>query len=221
MVERLLQIIAPHYCYGCAKVGSILCANCKYDIADESNDVCIVCLVPTSVGVCISCRKSYSRAWFVGERHDVLRQVIDGFKFERVKSASRELADLLDSRLPSLPPQCVLVPVPTVTSHIRQRGYDHTLLIARHLGKARGLLVKQLLSRHHSEVQRGKSKQERFAHMSTAFGCKDTLDSAKVYIVIDDVVTTGATLRYAAEALVRAGAGDVWVAAVARQPLDK
>jgi predicted amidophosphoribosyltransferase len=47
------------------------------------------------------------------------------------------------------------------------------------------------------------------------------LDEAPVYLLIDDVVTTNATLRYAADALMTAGAKTVWVGVAARQPLDK
>ena len=147
--------------------------------------------------------------------------VIDGLKFDHVKAAADTLAELLDNRLPILPPDTVIVPVPTVASHIRQRGYDHTLLIAKSFAKRRSLPLKQSLVRSNRSVQRGKSKKERLEQARTAFSCPAKLDDTPAYLLIDDVVTTNATLRYAAEVLMAAGAKTVWVGVAARQPLDK
>lgn len=54
-----------------------------------------------------------------------------------------------------------------------------------------------------------------------AFTCKASLDTDVPYLLIDDIVTTNSTLRYAAQALKGGGASQVWVAVVAHQPLDK
>ena len=221
MVDSLLQFIAPHYCYGCAKPGTLLCSDCKYDITDEANDACIVCTLPTSVGICPRCHTSYDRAWLVGERDGALRQLIDELKFRRVRAASQSLSDLLAARLPVLPTNCVIVPVPTIGSHIRVRGYDQVQLIAKGVGKRRKLPVQSLVIRRHSAVQLGASKRLRLKQMSTAFACVSPVDPDMTYLLIDDVVTTNATLRYCAQALRDGGATQVWVAALARQPLDK
>ncbi len=221
MLNKLLQIVAPHHCYECTKIGYVLCVNCKYDIIDEAQNACIVCDAPALDGICDACRTTYSKAWCVGDRRGPLMAVIDGLKFDHVKAAADTLAELLDNRLPILPPDTVIVPVPTVASHIRQRGYDHTLLIAKSFAKRRSLPLKQSLVRSNRSVQRGKSKKERLEQARTAFSCPAKLDDTPAYLLIDDVVTTNATLRYAAEVLMAAGAKTVWVGVAARQPLDK
>lgn len=220
MIDKLLQIVAPHHCYSCAKLGQPLCQDCKYDIADEANDVCVVCATPSLDGICAGCTTTYDRAWYVGDRSGVLKDLIDGYKFERVKSTAYPLGDLLDMRLPVLPRNSIIVPVPTIAPHVRARGYDHALLIARRLGALRNLPVTSLLRRRDSFVQRGKSKRERFDQMRQTFECMKPLSADVVYIIVDDVVTTNATLRYCAHALREAGAAVVWAAVVARQPLD-
>lgn len=221
MIDKLLQIVAPHHCYGCSKTGPVLCSNCKYDIVDEATSACIVCTLPARDGICRSCRSTYEKAWCVGERSGPLLATIDGLKFSHVMSAANALAELLDMRLPVLPSDTVLVPIPTIPSHIRQRGYDQTLLIARALAKRRHLPVRQLVQRRHHEVQRGRTKKERLEQARIAFTCGAPLAADIPYLLIDDVVTTSATLRYAAEALRLAGATTVWAGVVARQPLDK
>ena len=220
MIDRLLSIVAPHHCCGCGKSGSLLCADCKYNIIYETKNVCFVCQRPCgAVGLCNTCDAPYSRAWCVGERKDALQRLIGLYKFERTKSAYLVLADLLVSTLPDLPEDIVVVPVPTVTGHIRQRGYDHTLLFAECLAKAKHLKLSMALIRATDTTQRHASASRRQSQAEQAFVANRTLDKNTTYLLIDDVVTTGATLRYAAEALKNAGAGDVWVAAVARQTL--
>ena len=96
---------------------------------------------------------SYSRAWCVGERKDALQRLIGLYKFERVRSAYLVLGDLLVAVLPDLPDDVVVVPVPTVPSHIRQRVYDHTLLLARRLARSKHLKLSKVLIRATDTMQ--------------------------------------------------------------------
>lgn len=221
MIDRLLQIIAPHYCYGCGILPSPLCPNCKYDIEDEPFSGCVMCAAPTAVGICHTCSSAFSRAWCVSERSGPMKRLINAYKFERVRSAYAPLADSLDASLPELPRQTVLVPVPTIAAHIRIRGYDQVDLICHRLATRRSLPVERVLTRASISQQRGHSRKERFDQARAAFRCDRVLDSTRTYMLIDDVITTGATITYAAQALRNAGAKDVWIAVLARQPLDK
>lgn len=171
--------------------------------------------------ICRDCHSFYDRAWYVGEREGALRTLIDAFKFERVADAAESLASLLDQRLPVLPIVTVFVPVPTIATHIRQRGYDHTMRIATELGLKRSIQVASVLEHSGSRTQRGKTKRERMAQAEQSYKCNQVLNADSIYILTDDVVTTNATLRACAAELRQAGAETVWVAVVARQPLDK
>ena len=153
----------------------------------------------------------------MGERVEVLQQLIDAYKFERAKACHRPLADLLASCLPDLPTETIVVPIPTISSHIRQRGYDHTLLIARRVAKMKGLTLDPVLLRRTATKQRGATRKERIAQAKEAFALKSTALPGRPYLLIDDVVTTGSTVKYAAQLLKDAGAGEVWVGVIARQ----
>ena len=222
MIDRLLSTIAPHHCFGCGNVGTILCEGCKYDIVTEPFLTCVSCgkLASLSSGLCFDCQMPYERAWCVADRRDHLEQLIDAYKFKNTKAAYEPLADLLHSRLPDLPPYTVVIPIPTVNSHIRQRGYDHMLLIARQLGRLRRLPVDTSLTRATNTTQRGAGARERSAQAKFAFTCDRKLDPQALYLLVDDVITSGATVKYAAQTLRDAGATRVWVASVSRQPLD-
>lgn len=220
MIDSILSIIAPHQCCGCGQVGTILCGNCKYDIELDKEHLCVSCQRPCGItGVCRACRMPYERAWYVGTRQGTLQRLIGLYKFERVKAAYRQLGDILLSTLPDLPPETVVVPVPTASSHIRERGYDHMLLIAKYVAKKRGLSLSRDLRRATQTKQRQSTAKQREAQARSAFYSTRLLDDVP-YLLIDDIMTTGSTVKYAAKELKKAGAGQVWLAVIARQTLD-
>lgn len=221
MLDTLLSPFAPHLCFGCGKIGPILCDSCKHDNADEPYIGCIMCgTKDNDDGICDKCRRFADRGWCVGLRSGVLRKLVDDYKFERMRSASRTLASLLDDKIEQLPPTTIVVSVPTIPSHIRQRGYDHAALLAKAFARQRKLIYRPYLRRKTTTSQRGAARVQRVAQAKEAFTATASLSPNHPYLLIDDVVTTGATLSYAAEALRKAGAKEVWVAAIARQPLD-
>ncbi|MES2630739.1 MAG: phosphoribosyltransferase family protein [Patescibacteria group bacterium] len=158
----------------------------------------------------------------MSERVTVLRRVVDAYKFEYVKAAAHSLVDLLDESLPILPKNMVIVPVPTAASHIRQRGYDHLDILARLLSLRRGLPVARLLERSSTKTQHELNKVERQIEASSAFHVAGgvSIDANTPLLILDDIITTGSTVRAAAEVLSQAGAKNIFVAALAYQPLD-
>lgn len=220
MIDDLLSIIAPHRCCGCDIIGTILCDNCNYDIISELKTICVVCGRPTSHNyLCTDCKVPYNRAWLVGERSGVLQRLIGLYKFERVKSAYRPLGDLLIGVLPDLPANTIIVPLPTVPSHIRERGYDHMYLIAKHVARAKKLRFRPVLARKTSTKQRQATAKQRIIQAKQAFVVDRKIEKNAPYLLIDDIITTGASIKFAAKALKDAGVKDVWVAVIARQQL--
>ncbi len=220
MLEQFVRLLAPHYCCSCDKIGSILCDYCKYDITSDPFQSCLVCNTACAGGEALCGRHvlPYSRAWCVGERSETLKQLMNAHKFERARAGHEIMAELLDHVLPQLPSDTTIVPVPTIAKHIRQRGYDHTTLLAKQLACHRSLPYSHILERATSTSQLGKGRKERRLQASQAFQSATTTGRI---LLIDDIFTTGSTLEYAAKALKEAGASEVWTAVIARQPLEK
>ena len=222
MPGYLVNLLAPHYCCSCGEIGAVLCDRCNYDITCEPYEACILChnIAKPTENLCNSCSAAFSHAWVVGSRTDVLKKAIDDYKFERVRAAYKVFAGLFDETLPNLPPDIVVVPIPTIAKHVRMRGYDHMRLVAREFARVRKLTYSPCLYRATSTMQRGASRAVRREQAEVAFAARDVHSSAR-YLIVDDVSTTGATLEYATRVLLRAGAREVWVAVVATQPLEK
>jgi ComF family protein len=222
MVEAVLLKVAPHPCFGCGKIGTTLCPNCKYNITHEPFLGCVVCGNVSPEGICVEHDAPICKAWVVSERVTVLKRVIDAYKFEYVKAAAHTLIDLLDTTLPLLPAHTVIVPIPTVSSHVRQRGYDHLEILARVLAARRGLPVARLLARSSGKTQHRLNKAERQQEAKVAFHVSEdvAINPDTPLLILDDIITTGSTIRSAAQVLSEAGAQNIFVAALAYQPLD-
>ena len=220
IVERLLSLVAPHLCCNCGDIGGTFCNNCKNNIINASTDWCVLCGKSTKTGVCAEHKADFNQAYAVGIREGGLQRLIGNLKFRNVKEASWDIADLIHKRLPRLPSTSVFVPIPTTSAHIRERGYDHMLLIALHLSKMRRVPVEKLLVRRNTLTQHHANRKDRLQQAKTAFSIKGNIDSKVMYIILDDVITTGATISEAASLLRSAGAVKIWVVVTSRQPLD-
>ena len=119
----------------------------------------------------------------------------------------------------------VLVPLPTIRKHIRERGFDHTLRLCFELEKflskrleKLGVKVEyeDLLVRKNKTVQVGKEKKERMKQAEKAYGIRDgiKIESKTLYILVDDVTTTGASLAAAKKIL---QADQVWAAVLMKE----
>lgn len=222
MIDTLLAPFAPHICYGCGFTGSPLCDSCRNDIEDDDFGRCVWCLKP-AVGThqCQRCARKHGirSAWAVGAREGVLLEVVDGYKFEACRAAANELAILLDETLPVFEVEPIITWVPTTPAHIRERGFDHAALLARTFARSRGYRAAPLLARTSTLTQHMLGKQAREKAAQDAFEVRqDAKESTTPVLLIDDILTTGATLRACAGRLKTHEDRDVYVAVVCRQP---
>jgi ComF family protein len=119
------------------------------------------------------------------------------------------MAGLLKRRL-LFDTDMMLVHVPTAAVRVRQRGYDQAELLTRELSRLTGLPQRYLLARSGSSRQVGASRAERVLHLSDAFRVRrPELVAGKRILLVDDVLTTGATIEAAARTLKKAGAARV------------
>lgn len=219
IIRPILDIVVPHHCFGCHKAGSIVCESCKYNIVSDSLDVCLECGLPSTSGqACAKHQRFYTKAWFAGEKTDVIDALIDSYKFYRLREGCHVIAELIDAAVPRLPDDAVVVPIPTIRKHIRQRGYDHTYLLAKEFAKKQNIRCENsIIYRKTNTQQRGKTRKERLDQASKMFGVKGVCKN-NIYVLLDDVYTTGATVNYASKALKDAGAFEVWVVVASKQP---
>lgn len=217
LIEHILSTIAPHECLGCGREGRLLCDICaSVDAALPPR--CYRCRRPSpAFRTCKICRTHsplhsvYALKPYGGFTKDLVHQL----KFERTSSAAREIAELMYPGL-AVASDLLVTHIPTATSRARMRGYDQAALIARGISTRLGLEYAPLLARSGQARQVGKNRKERFMQLQTSFATiRPRTMQGRHILLIDDVVTTGATLEAAAAILKGAGAMHVSAAVFA------
>jgi len=133
------------------------------------------------------------------------RDLVQNYKFGQALAAKEPLARQMSAVLPGYMPGFVVVPVPTVASHVRTRGFDHSTRLARALAEEHGLPFADLLSRSGKAKQVGSSRKQRLAQLKGAFSVQPNAILPDKVLLVDDVATTGATLSECTKVLRRAG----------------
>lgn len=212
LLERFLSVLAPFYCLGCGHEGSLLCGYCSYGMPSVPSR-CYRCYAATTDhAVCEKCRRvsALKYVWIRTLYEGVAEEVVRTYKFNRALEVHKSIASQMLESLPYISKDTVVISVPTATARQRLRGYDHAGLLARHVAYTRGLLKVSPLARISQSRQVGASRRRRFTQLETAFKLVSTeLVKDKQILLVDDVVTTGATLETSARLLKRAGAKEI------------
>jgi ComF family protein len=147
------------------------------------------------------------------------RDVVLGFKYRNRRQVGRHLAGLVVNRIIERGDHTradVVTWAPTTAARRRERGFDQGELLARHIGAQLGIPARRLLDRDPAAgTQTGRTRRERLA--GSVFRPRPDVRGRRI-LVVDDVVTTGATMIHAAQALESAGASAVMLYAVASTP---
>jgi ComF family protein len=234
MVYKWLDSIQPTlYPAVCALCGAPspadldLCRDCGLELP-HNRDCCRRCALPlpasTGASVCGACHNRpplYDRCLAPLLYRPPLDRLISAMKFHGQLRYGRLLGDLLGAFVQQLQPPApqLIIPVPLHRARLRQRGYNQALEIARPLSRRLGipLACGHLLRRHATAAQAELEKGERQRNVRGAFVLSRRLPVQHVALV-DDVVTTGATVTELARVLRGAGVECVQVWAVARTP---
>ena len=175
-------------------------------------------------GECLERPPPFATAFAPFEYAAPLDQLVMRLKFGRNLAAGRVLSQLMLDALRAEPPPRpdALVPVPLHAARLRERGYNQALELARPLARALGIPLRiDLLERQRATAaQTDLDAAARRRNVRGAFGVAATAAVPAHIALVDDVMTTGTTLRECAKTLLRAGVArvDVWVIARAPKP---
>jgi ComF family protein len=137
----------------------------------------------------------------------IYEQMIRALKFDSKRQSAQPIAQMMTELLPLNHENMVICPLPTAPKRIRQRGFDHTKLIAKHISENSNMRIGYYLGRKSNVRQLGSTRSQRLQQMEHEFFIKPKADIAgKSILLVDDVVTTGASLSAAAKTLKKAGA---------------
>lgn len=231
--REALRIVLPSWCVACRaelpwrdRVGSC-CLSCWRSLPQITGPTCRSCALPLPASgltdpLCIGCSADplpvgWCTAW--GRYDGVLERVMHAFKFERHDFLDKPLASLLDETLRTRGDRdfdCI-VPVPMHRSRQKQRGYNQAELLGRALSKLTAIPCRPslLVKRVEKETQSSLARAARRGNVRGVFSASETINGRSV-LLVDDICTTGETLRSASRELLARGAARVCAIAVAK-----
>jgi len=202
----------------------LLCRRCAKELP-WIKKACPRCAAPLEEGEgkCLRCGGrmfSFDHCCALGVYEGKLRETVHRFKYRGEKNLAEPLGRLLAAKVvgePWIDSASTVVPVPLHWRKLKQRGYNQAFLLAGVLGKKLHLPVNELLERvKETESQTGLDKRKRAANLRRAFRCKEKIPPGAHILLVDDVITSGATAHEASCALKEAGAARVSLAVLAR-----
>lgn len=215
IIEKLISIIAPEKCVSCQKIGELFCTVCQNLYLQPRPPVCYMCnKLAKNWRTCKSCQSSSNvYSCIVPYEYDGLFKIlIKKYKYQRQRSLVKTLTKLLPNPVDGVD---FVTFVPTSSKRLRQRGYDHAKLLGLELSRKYNRPLISPLIRVSNSRQVGKSRKERIEQASLAYECAKKSQGS--VLLVDDVVSTGATIEACSGLLKKHGAKRVIVLAVARK----
>jgi len=229
----IVDVLAPRVCVGCEGEGSWLCEPCAAGVEWDPNVCCIGCGRLSRFGAtCDRCRRDFPLRGVVAVasyRDPSVQQLVQLVKYASARDAADAFALLIGTvreraALAALRAEvgaaALLIPVPLHWRRFAERGFNQSACVAEALASTGwGTLIAPgaLRRRKCSLPQATLSNTRRFTNVEDAFTCADpSAVAGKSVVLIDDVVTTGATMAACARELRRAGCSAVWGFAIAR-----
>lgn len=235
---KILDFIFPKFCVNCRKLGDYVCEGCFTYLSFDISNICAVCSRPAIFGETHpGCRGRYTiDGTFVGiEYNPIAKKLLYQFKYKPYLSdladfltdllyesliQKEEFVKVLSKDLPAGRQGFIIVPIPLFHTREKIRGYNQSELLAKKLSKKFDIRFGDLLIRtKDTKTQVGQTKKQRRENLANAFSIRAQSSKLKAQSVflVDDILTTGATMSSAANTLKRAGAKKVFGIALAKE----
>ena len=218
-----IDLVFPPICGGCGKAGKRWCSGCQLRVPFIRVHYCQTCGVPNKgVKTCDKCRSNppayrMMRSWAVFA--SPVQNALHTLKYRRNAgigdALARQLADFVRSLEWNID---LLIPVPLGKNRLKERGYNQVGLVAEPLAYevGWGYAPHALWKSRETRSQVGLSISQRRENVLDAYQADREIVKRKSILLMDDVVTTGSTIQSCSQALLDAGAREVYALSIAR-----
>ena len=217
----VLNVFFPPRCVNCRERGNWLCTTCLAVAKRLPAAHCRRCAIPSmGVAICPRCWRdppSFDQISCAFLFEGPIRTAIHALKYRGARHLAEPLVEAALAEL-TVPAADLIVPVPLFASRFAERGYNQSSLLADAVGRRVGTPIVEVGLRRirDTPAQVSLPAAERWQNVNGAFAAESSLVGQRSVLLVDDVATTGNTLRAASEALKRGGARQIHVLIVAR-----
>ncbi len=217
ILEAAIGWVAPPHCVSCGHEGYALCIACSTSEIVAYGQQCWLCNRASPNGrTCPKCRSGSPPrfVWITTNYEGAAKALVKLYKFGHQRVAANSLSQLMVETLYDFNSPAglaklnyVVVPVPTATSRIRGRSFDHCALLAETVTGRLNLKSVEALGRLGQIRQLGAKRSDRLSQPGGKYFVRlPRAVAGRNILIIDDVVTTGATVREVTKVLRKAGA---------------
>lgn len=225
-IKTIIDLLVPHHCVVCSKPvfsNNLYCCESCFDQLPFQQNACSVCGQQFNAqsdicGQCINNPPEFESCFCAFAYQSPIRELIQSFKYQQQPALATLLSRLLyqevcDQQL-ELPE--ALIPVPMHYSRLRERGYNQAQLLATEIGKLSNIKVDNCLIKKSkiTPTQASLSRKQRIRRIKGSFIANQKAPYSSVAI-IDDVVTTGATISEITKILKQKGVDSIQIWAIA------
>jgi competence protein ComFC len=220
----ILDVLFPKRCVNCRLLGAYLCPACFSFLSYEPEKICLMCNRASWNGLthpgCIR-KQGIDGSFSALAYNSIMKRLLFAYKYRPYVADLKQLLGELfyegiiqnESYMNLVNRESLFLPIPLHAEKSRKRGYNHALLLAREIGDKMGIkVIDELVRTRKTKSQFLLKKEERAENLKDAFTMKKGSEAAvkgKQIFLVDDLVTTGATLREAAKVLKKVGAAEV------------
>ena len=223
----LLDIFFPRSCLNCGLIGSYICLRCEGKCRYIAKPRCMVCNYSSKLGfIHEKCGdKSIENCLSIFEYSQAFKKIIRSIKYRGVYDAFSELFLMIDQPamykfydFKKVIPEAVIQPIPLHPKRLAERGFNQSYRIAKFFSSLLNYPIIDLLYRHKQTAPQANISERslRSKNIKGAFAVRYFNQVPSKVILVDDVVTTGYTVREAALALKRRGVASVYVFSLAK-----
>ena len=221
---KILDILFPKQCLGCAAWDSYLCQSCVQNLRCTNHQRCIVCQKPSLFGYthekCLSKNSPNRLITIFSYNQTIVAKIINNAKTSYATDLVQDFSAIAFKFLKITHPQFhqfTISAIPITRPIRRFRGFNHSEIIGIEASKYSGLPIDNLLLKiKPTKPQKSLNKYKRSLNLKNCFRLKSLECLPSHVLLIDDVTTTGTTLLEATKVLKMAGVKVVWCLALAQ-----
>lgn len=222
----IIDLLFPKFCLGCGYLGVYLCPSCSNKLESTKNDICLYCNKASLFGLTHpNCSRNHGIDGSMSIYHynPLLKKIIKNIKYRLATDVWQEFCKVIEPQViiklgfyKKLSRDFFIQPIPLSKLRYNERGFNQAKMISSFFQKLLDFPTIDLLIRKDDRLPQAQTKNKRIRYFNVKDVFINTGNVPENILLIDDVITSGSTIKEATRILKTAGAKKVYALALAK-----